>query len=83
MKMFDYMACRRAIISSDLPVIGEVLNETNAVLCPPEDPEAWAAALQALYQDQPRRLHLAQQALQDVKRFTWQARAARAIEGWQ
>lgn len=83
MKMFDYMACRRTIISSDLPVIGEVLNETNAVLCPPEDPEAWAAALQALYQDQPRRLHLAQQALQDVKRFTWQARAARAIEGWQ
>ena len=37
MKMFEYMACRRAILSSDLPVMREVLNETNAVLCPPED----------------------------------------------
>ncbi len=83
MKMFDYMACGRAIISSDLPVIGEVLNETNAVLCPPEDPQAWSAALQALYDDEPCRLRLAQQALQDVKQYTWQARAARALEGWK
>ena len=33
MKMFEYMAAGRAIVSSDLPVIREVLNERNAVFC--------------------------------------------------
>ena len=83
MKMFDYMACGRAILSSDLPVIREVLNEANAVLCPPEDPSAWAAALQSLHDDEPRRLRLAQQARQDVQQYTWQARAQRALAGWE
>ncbi|HVN15683.1 MAG TPA: glycosyltransferase, partial [Anaerolineales bacterium] len=33
MKMFEYMAAGRAIVSADLPSIREVLNEGNAVLC--------------------------------------------------
>jgi len=35
MKMFEYMAAGRAIVTSDLPVIREVLNEKNAVFCEP------------------------------------------------
>jgi glycosyltransferase involved in cell wall biosynthesis len=83
MKMFDYMACERAILSSDLPVIHEVLHEANAVLCPPEDPAAWAAALQSLRDDEARRLRLAHQARQDVQQYTWQARAQRALAGFK
>ena len=45
MKMFEYMAAGRAILSSDLPVLREVLGEANAVLCPP--PPAGAAAWEA------------------------------------
>src|SRR3990172_8037678 len=33
MKMFEYMASGRAIVSADLPSIREVLNEGNAVFC--------------------------------------------------
>jgi len=33
MKMFEYMASGRAILSADLPSIREVLNEGNAVFC--------------------------------------------------
>jgi len=33
MKMFEYMASGRAIVSADLSVIREVLNEKNAVFC--------------------------------------------------
>lgn len=44
MKMFEYMAAGRAIISSDLPVIHEVLDDTSAVFCPPEDEAAWIKA---------------------------------------
>ncbi len=44
MKMFEYLAAGRAIVASDLPVFREVLNERNAVLCPPERPAAWEGA---------------------------------------
>jgi glycosyltransferase involved in cell wall biosynthesis len=45
MKMFEYMAAGRAIITSDLPVIHEVLNEEAAYFCPPDDPKAWENCL--------------------------------------
>jgi len=35
MKLFEYMASARAIVSADLPSIREVLNEGNAVFCEP------------------------------------------------
>lgn len=82
MKMFEYMACGRAIISSDLPVIGEVLNDFNAVRCSPEDADAWVQAIHDLLHNAPRRTMLAQQALADVGRYTWFARARRAVEGF-
>jgi len=82
MKMFEYMACGRAIISSNLPVIGEVLNDRNAMLCPPEDPEAWVGALGGLLADEDRRQALAHTALQDAQAYTWLERARKALEGF-
>ncbi len=77
MKMFEYLACGRAILSSDLPVLREVLHEGNAVLLPPEDAGAWVAALKALQADEARRAALAVQARRDAVRYTWEARARR------
>ncbi|MDX9865014.1 MAG: glycosyltransferase, partial [Anaerolineaceae bacterium] len=54
MKMFDYLAAGRVILTSDLPVLHEVLNEDNAVFCPAGDVEAWLAALVNLLADPPR-----------------------------
>jgi glycosyltransferase involved in cell wall biosynthesis len=51
MKMFEYMAAGRAIISSDLPVIHEVLNNQSAMFCPPEDAALWIAAVGRLIND--------------------------------
>ncbi len=82
MKMFEYMACGRAIVSSDLPVIREVLNEANAVLLPPEDIEAWSRALESLRADRQRREDLARAAREAAQRYTWQERARRALEGF-
>ncbi|MBE3039848.1 MAG: glycosyltransferase, partial [Chloroflexi bacterium] len=83
MKMFDYLACGRAILSSDLAVLHEVLNDTNAVFCPPEDLAAWTKTLLELLQDAPRRARLAEQARQDAARYTWGGRARRALEGFK
>lgn len=82
MKMFDYMAAGRAILSADLPVLHEVLNEGNAVFCEPGNVDAWERALRALLQDEPRRLALGAQAQKDVAGYTWLARAKRALEGF-
>jgi glycosyltransferase involved in cell wall biosynthesis len=79
MKMFEYMACRRPILSSDLPVIREVLNETNAVLLPPDALGAWAESLSSLLTDASRRNTLANQAWQDVQPYTWLERARHAL----
>jgi len=82
MKMFEYMACKRAIISSDLPVIREVLNSSNAMLCAPEDIEDWSNALGCLITDQDKRIALADQAWQDIQKYTWLERARKALEGF-
>lgn len=79
LKIFEYMAAGRAMIASDLPVLREVLNESNALLVDPEDVEAWVAALAAL-RDPQRRQQLGTQAYSDFLRaYTWQARAARVL----
>jgi glycosyltransferase involved in cell wall biosynthesis len=71
MKMFEYMASCRAIISADLPSIREVLNEGNAVFCEPDEIEDWRLETEALLGDEARRLGLGTQARRDVERFTW------------
>jgi len=82
MKMFDYMAAGRAIISADLPVIHEVLNEENAVFCEPGNVDTWELTLRDLLADEPRRLALGAQARTDVAGYTWVARAERALDGF-
>jgi glycosyltransferase involved in cell wall biosynthesis len=82
MKMFDYLAAGRAIVTSDLPVFHEVLNEGNAVFCPPEDVPAWIAAVRALLDDPARRETLALQARNDSRQYSWTERAKRALSGF-
>jgi glycosyltransferase involved in cell wall biosynthesis len=82
MKMFEYMAAGRAIVSSDLTVIREVLNERNAVFCKPEKTGDWKLALESLLGDEARRIELGDQARQDVQGYTWVARAQRIMNGF-
>jgi glycosyltransferase involved in cell wall biosynthesis len=81
MKMFEYLASGRVILSSDLPVLREVLNEDNAILLPPEDVEAWDSALREIGRAPGRASQLAAQARKEAQRFTWVERARRSLEG--
>ena len=74
MKMFEYMASERLIISSDLPVIQEVLNDSNAVLCGPKDVDAWEIALRRAERDDQWRYALARKARSDARMYTWRDR---------
>ena len=82
MKMFEYMAAGRAIISSDLSVIREVLNEKNAVFCKPDETVDWRLVIESLLEDEDRRMKLGNQAQQDVQGYTWIARAKRIMNGF-
>lgn len=81
MKLFEYMACGRAILSSNLSVLRETLTAENAVLLPPDDLNCWVTALEELRADSDRRAALANQARRDVEEFTWEARAGRIMQG--
>lgn len=82
MKIFDYMAAKRAIITSDLPVIHEVLDEKSAIFCPPDDVDAWHAAITQLLADDALREKLAENAYARVENYTWLARAEHVLEGF-
>jgi glycosyltransferase involved in cell wall biosynthesis len=81
MKAFEYLAAGRAILSSDLPVLHEVLNEGNAVLLDPESIDAWETALRRLVDDPSLRARLGQTARRDAARYSWLERTRRALEG--
>ncbi len=88
MKMFEYMAAGRAIVSADLPSIREVLNEGNAVFCPPGGDSGnwelvirdWRLEIEGLLGDEPRRVALGGQARRDVERLSWVRREERVIK---
>jgi glycosyltransferase involved in cell wall biosynthesis len=77
LKIFEYMATRKAIISSDIPVLREVLtHEQNAILCPPEDIAAWVDAVTRLYNNPALRDKIANRAYEDFcTHYNWQSRA--------
>jgi glycosyltransferase involved in cell wall biosynthesis len=80
MKMFEYMAAGRAIISADLPSIREVLNAGSAVLVEAGNFEKWKMEIESLLADEPRRLALGSQARKDVTRLTWVKREEMVME---
>jgi len=82
MKLFEYMACGRPILTSDLPVLHEVLNPGNAVFCPPDDLESWVKAITALASDAARRQDLAARALYDVQAYSWRNRMEKIMTSW-
>jgi glycosyltransferase involved in cell wall biosynthesis len=82
MKMFEYMASGRAIVSADLPVIREVLNEKNAVFCEPGNVNGWRFVIESLLADEVHRKALGAQARKDAERYTWTERAGRILNGF-
>jgi len=82
LKLFEYMAAGVPIVASDLPSLKEILrHDENAWLVQPGDPSALAEGIKTLLSDRNRAERLAEKARQDVKRYTWKARAAQIING--
>ena len=81
MKMFEYMAEGRCMLSSDLPVIHEVLNADCAVFCEPEDADSWSQGLRMVLNDPELRNRLGAEAKRRSAAYTWQKRAEIYLNG--
>ena len=79
MKMFEYLAVGRPILSSELPVLKEILNENNSVLLPPEDVEKWADAIEKVKGNPEHSKSLGVEAKRNAENFSWQSRAEKIL----
>ena len=80
MKLFEYMASRRPIVASNIPSIAEILNDSNAVLVLPDDPQDLARGVEEILKNKNDSVALADKAYQDVLQHTWEQRAGRILQ---
>jgi len=75
MKIFEYMSYQKVIVSSDIPVLREVLNENNSILVESNNIDSWIDAIDKL-KDKNTRDYLSKNAYYDfVNKYTWDKRA--------
>lgn len=81
LKMFEYMAHKKAIVASNLDVLKEVLNEHNAVLCQPENIDEWIKAVNLLKENTVVREKISNNAFEKFKqKYTWNQRAKEILQ---
>ena len=82
LKIFEYMASGRAIISSDIPVLKEVLiHDYNCLLCDPENHLDWKKNINELIKDEDLLKKISSNARNDfLKKYTWTMRAKKIFD---
>ena len=70
------------VVASDLPVLREVAGDA-ALFAPPNDVEAWSAALERLLANDALRGELAARGRAHVERFDWHRSAAAHVDAWR
>lgn len=82
LKLFEYMACARAIVAPDKPNVAEIVSHgESALLFDPADPNGLADAVRRLCRDAPLRARLSVAARQTIldKGYTWKHNAGRVV----
>lgn len=79
LKIFEYMAANRPIVTADLPPIRDVLDESTAFFCKPGDAEDLARVI-AYVMDHPEEAKMrAEAAHKKVQHYTWDKRVERIL----
>ena len=77
LKIFEYMAAGKAILSSDLSVLKDVFEHgNNSLLASPENIDEWVSNLELIKKDIQFRNKLGENAKKDFEnKYTWKSRA--------
>jgi glycosyltransferase involved in cell wall biosynthesis len=70
------MASGNPIVTTDLPSVREILDEKSAFFAPADDHRALREAIEKAILHPEEGAILARRALEEVKKYTWQKRAA-------
>lgn len=81
LKIFEYMATKKPIICSKMPVLNEFLeNNYNSLLCNSKKIEEWEKAIKKLTNNTRLRKYITKNAYQDlIKKYTWDNRSKKII----
>lgn len=71
-KLFEYMAADRPMITTDLAPIREILNGEQAILIPPDDPGALSQKIEKLASDEDLAKKLSGNALARSSEYSWE-----------
>ena len=82
MKVFEYLACGRVILTSDLPVLQEILSPENSIILPQDDIKAWVQSLKRIQSDPALSMRLAGQAAELAKKYSWHERSQIILENF-
>jgi glycosyltransferase involved in cell wall biosynthesis len=79
LKLFEYMASKKPIVTADLPPIRDILDESTAMFCRPGDPEGLARALANVLDHPGEAQKKVTRAWERVQEFTWEKRMRRIL----
>ncbi len=79
-KAYEFAWMERAMIASDTKAIRAMFGSESLILCEPDNPESFAAAILDLYQHPEKRRALVANAAQDYLPYRWEAMAERYQE---
>jgi glycosyltransferase involved in cell wall biosynthesis len=81
-KLFEYMASRRPIVATAIPSVKEILQDgENAIIVEPNSVDSLYNGIKKVLEDRALAERLAIQALNDAKKYTWEERAKRMLDG--
>lgn len=79
LKMFEYMAAQKPILTSDLPTIRDVLDESTAFFCEPDSPDSIAEQLQLVAKEPELVLQKLEKIIEVLPHYSWQNRMERIL----
>ncbi len=80
MKMFEYMASKRPIITSNLPSLKEILDKETTLFIKPPDSLDLAEAVKEILRNPELGKRIAEKAFLKVQDFTWEKRGQKVID---
>ncbi len=81
-KIFEYMACEKPVLASDIPSLREILSKDTAILTKPGDPDKLAeSTIKAFNKNLTKMGKKARQKV--LQKYTWKKSAERLVEVYE